>query len=426
MLQIPYELGCRASTGDMDSLNKIHYILQDEFLKTASEVKNLFLKYCDGQPFPQDIRYKLLEMSRSCLQLERSDLAELFQLFAYRGLHLDWEAEKWLLEIRSHQKRSFTLFCLDSILRLPAIASVYQEGQLPDSLNLKKGVRYLLTVETTKEEPKVSVPIYVSPGAVGPEVLDIDLEIWKGLGQTFIWVPGTRCFIGGDVAARNSLSRQLIDIGPFAVTQLNIKMGEYLETLRKFGEDHANSNYYPFYMGKPLVKYEKGRWESIDIPIKKGHNLSDIPVVGVDFQCSEWFCSTLQLPTHLRADILSETEWEVLARGPDERLFPWGDMGVPGFSNIRYGKQKEHGVESVGYRKSDISAFGLYDCCGNTEEWTKPVKGVTDTGEEYPIARGGSWYNPEQASRLASRVIRKSDYRHTKLSFRIVVRIKKP
>lgn len=153
----------------------------------------------------------------------------------------------------------------------------------------------------------------------------------------------------------------------------------------------------------------------------------DVPVVGVNFNCSKWFCSKFQVPDHLVADLLTEGEWEVLARGPDGRLLTWGDKAIPGFANIRLVGQSDRGLERVGFRKTDISAFGLYDCCGNAEEWCKHAKGVTqDAGEGFAIARGGSWYGSEQASRLASRVVRKTDYRHTKLTFRIAVRIKKP
>jgi formylglycine-generating enzyme required for sulfatase activity len=425
MQSIPLELGYRASTGDKDSLNKICSLIRDNHLKALTNAQNSFVEPCDGKPFSRDVRYRILEMSRSCLQLEKLELAELFRLFAFRGTNMALKDETWSLEVHSDMKRRFTIFHLNTHLKLPSMTRVCNSGYIPNRLIFKKGVSYLLTVETKKEEPTISLPIYTPPGENGPKELHIDMTPWKGLNHSFIWVPKTSCFIGGDIAARNSLNHQLIEIGPLAASRFNLRMGEYIRVLQEYGETSIKSRYYPTYMGNPLLKYKNQKWESVEIPIKKGYNLNDIPVIGVDFQCAEWFYTKFQLPDNLYADLLTEIEWEALSRGPDERLFPWGNIGIPGFSNIRHGNQKEHGLESVGFRITDISAYGLCDCCGNAEEWCKPAKGITDTSEEYPIAKGGSWYNPEQASRLASRVIRKSDYRHTKLTFRIAIRIKK-
>ncbi len=426
MEKIPGELGDKAAAGEKKATDKIKIILQSKLSKITTDARSFFKRFWESQPLPQDIREKLLEMSRGCLELGKHDLAEAFRLFAFKGLNLDSREEKWDLEIRIDKKKPFTLFRSDEFLKLSSTASIINTGYLPNSFKLEKDTGYILTLKTDPREPRVFIPLYVNRGEKGPEIIDINIEPWENLGQSFTLVPKISCRVGGDIAARNSLSAQPVEIGPIAVGRHPVKMHDYLEMLSKHGETRINSKYYPSYMGEPLVTRIDNKWKALNIPILKGHNFHDIPVVGVDIECAEWYCSKYQLPDahSLEADLLSETEWEVTARGPDNRLFPWGNIGIPGFSNIRVAGKTSHGLETAGFRGTDISAFGLYDCCGNTEEWTKPVKGVTDTGEEYPIARGGSWYNPEQASRLASRVIRKNDYRHTKLTFRIAVRRK--
>lgn len=122
----------------------------------------------------------------------------------------------------------------------------------------------------------------------------------------------------------------------------------------------------------------------------------------------------------------TEAEWEYAARGPDGRLYPWGDP----FDGTKLNYcdalcqnrwrdlQFEDGASrtaSVGSYMEGKSWVGAYDMAGNVWEWTAnwfdPLyhQADTTTDPESPargiekVLRGGSWNMPYIFSRTAYR-----------------------
>jgi eukaryotic-like serine/threonine-protein kinase len=143
--------------------------------------------------------------------------------------------------------------------------------------------------------------------------------------------------------------------------------------------------------------------------------MEDHPINCVNFAMAETYCKAQgkRLPT--------EAEWEYATRGPDGRIYPWGDeaptakhLNACGSECVAWGQK--HGTalaalypEDDGYAttapvgkfEAGRSRFGPYDVAGNVWEWvadwyapytadakTNP-KGP-DTGEK-KVIRGGAW-----------------------------------
>jgi hypothetical protein len=89
-----------------------------------------------------------------------------------------------------------------------------------------------------------------------------------------------------------------------------------------------------------------------------------------------------------------EPEWELAARGPQGRLYPWGAR-EPRQDGVTFGLRGSVAAHprDVGTSRQDISPDGVRDLGGNVSEW---VEDDRDTGGVKTI-RGGSWASREAA-----------------------------
>ena len=165
-----------------------------------------------------------------------------------------------------------------------------------------------------------------------------------------------------------------------------------------------------------------GHWEDNRPP--KG--LESHPVVYVSWRDAIAYCRWLSEVTGKPITLPSEAEWEKAARGDkDTRIYPWGDT----FDRLRC-NTRELGMQTttpVGIFPDGASPYGVLDMSGNVWEWcgnkyANPNDETIDDSDDERVLRGGSWYDNQSLTRVASRYYNHPVNRNSDLGFRVVVR----
>lgn len=119
------------------------------------------------------------------------------------------------------------------------------------------------------------------------------------------------------------------------------------------------------------------------------------PVAGVTWYEALAYCRWLSAATGRAYTLPTEAQWEKAARGPDGRLFPWGDAWEPGRCHVA-------GPDLLAVDAYDPqSVYGVYDLVGNAREWTLTAWGgdprAPDPAFAYPW-RDDRRNNPDEPS----------------------------
>jgi formylglycine-generating enzyme required for sulfatase activity len=135
------------------------------------------------------------------------------------------------------------------------------------------------------------------------------------------------------------------------------------------------------------------------------------PVVSVSWYDAVAYCNWLSRITGKPYRLPTEAEWEKAARGPDARVYPWGNQWDAKRCNTK--ESKIEGTVPVGTYPQGGSRYELMDMAGNVWEWTSslywgyPYRAAD--GREDPaspdsrVLRGGSWLNFYDSARAAYR-----------------------
>jgi len=207
-------------------------------------------------------------------------------------------------------------------------------------------------------------------------------------------------FMMGSTDPTHNTPAHLVSVGSFCIGRTEVTVAEYLACASAKRCPAAEAHV--FYIDDDE---ESGRAPSGPYPPDNmfcnvglpGHGKH--PMNCVDFAQAEQYCAWKggRLPT--------EEEWEYAARGPDGRLFPWGNGGATGKALVNTCNRacKEHiaklGPEHypsghgwpdtapVGSFPANASPFGALDMVGSIEEWTvsDPCSGARPLSK-YPCA----------------------------------------
>ena len=171
----------------------------------------------------------------------------------------------------------------------------------------------------------------------------------------------------------------------------------------------------------------------------------DHPVVWVSWEDAQAYVRWLSRETGAEYRLLSEAEWEYVARAGTTGPFHWGATITQGQAHYdrRYSypcisKDESYDQSVLQYLEHTLpvdwfgpNAFGLYNVHGNVLEWVEdcwnesyhgaPVDGSAWTSGDCAkrVLRGGSWYAPPRLLRSAARIGLDTRFRCDHLGFRV-------
>ena len=163
-------------------------------------------------------------------------------------------------------------------------------------------------------------------------------------------------------------------------------------------------------------------------PDDKGWGRGKRPVINISYKDTQNFISWLNRKTSKTYRLLSEAEWEYVARAGQDAPFGTGYEMTAELAN--FDGKAPYGSSAIGpYRRKtepvgqySPNAFGVYDMHGNVYEWVEDCWNADHSGSrgdgsprtdgdcKYRVMKGGSWVTHGYQMRAAARVRYVTDY----------------
>ena len=188
----------------------------------------------------------------------------------------------------------------------------------------------------------------------------------------------------------------------------------------------------PFAVSKYEITFEDyDRFSAPDAVDDEGWGRGRLPVMKVSWNDAREYVAWLSVQTGESYRLLSEAEWEYVARAGSATKYSWGNSIGSNRANC-YGCGSQWDYEQTAPAGSfEPNAFGLYDVHGNVYEWVEdcwngsyegaPADGSAWTGGdcERRVVRGGAWDDFPDDLRIALRVGTPADRSDGYYGFRV-------
>ena len=186
----------------------------------------------------------------------------------------------------------------------------------------------------------------------------LKVPIARGLAVEFVIVPSGRFTIGSDQKGDS-----FADARPRRAVELTkaFYIGRFEVTVAQFAA----------YLGDAKPRgVEEMALDKMGIEVDEGTYLPfpgnrKFPVRAITHKDARAYCRWMSKKTGLKVDLPGEIQWEYAARGPESRVYPWGDEWDDALCN---GGKKDDLVE-VGTYPDGASWCGAEDMAGNVFEW---------------------------------------------------------
>ena len=155
------------------------------------------------------------------------------------------------------------------------------------------------------------------------------------------------------------------------------------------------------------------------------------PVINVSWEDAQAYVSWLSSRTGERYRLLTEAEWEYVARAGSSTAYSWGNGIGSNRANCGGCGSQWDGDRTAPVGSFPANAFGVHDMHGNVWEWLEDCwnasyAGAPSDGSVWRsgdcsgrVLRGGSWLNFPGGLRSASRYGLTTGLRYSYLGFRV-------
>ena len=176
-----------------------------------------------------------------------------------------------------------------------------------------------------------------------------------------------------------------------------------------------------FMLGRSLVT--QGQWKAVMRKLPPCRFKGDsLPVERVSWRDAQSFCRKLSEKVGREYHLPSETQWEYACRAGTSTPFSFGEtltVEVANFNGEHTFREEPRGYYRHVTTEAGTfpqNAFGLYDMHGNLWEWcadnwlddysssSRDDSSYQKKADPYRVARGGSWHEPPELCRSASRL----------------------
>ena len=166
-------------------------------------------------------------------------------------------------------------------------------------------------------------------------------------------------------------------------------------------------------------------------PDDEGWGRGQRPVINVSWEDAQSYAAWLSGETGESYRLLSESEWEYVARGGTQTRYWWGDDIGRGRANCYRCGSRWDGESTAPVGSFAANAFGLHDVHGNVHEWVQDCRnesydGAPEDGSAWErgdcsirVLRGGSWGYVSSNLRAAYHDGSDTGYRYNHLGFRV-------
>ncbi len=192
----------------------------------------------------------------------------------------------------------------------------------------------------------------------------------------------------------------------------------------------------PFAVGKYEVTFAE--WDSCVVaggcthnPDDKGWGRGSRPVINVSWDDAQEYARWLAGETGKNYRLLSEAEWEYVARAGSTTKYPWGNWIGTNKANCSGCGSRWDAKSTAPVGSFEANAFGVFNTAGNVCEWVEDCwnenySGAPSDGSvwtrgacEMRVVRGGAWNYFRRTLRSANRIWNGSGNRYDNFGFRV-------